>query len=91
MAPFDNRPPHAAPIAPGENDHPADRAPREMPSDEGRLEHSVAQGMCFVLGDNYENSRDSRHFGPVPLGDVIGVAEYVYIPGDSWSRFGTLP
>jgi len=49
----------------------------------------VAPGMCFVLGDNRENSRDSRHFGPVPLGDVIGVAEYVYLPGDSWSRFGT--
>jgi signal peptidase I len=51
---------------------------------------TVPPGMCFVLGDNRENSRDSRHFGPVPLGDVVGVAEYVYLPGDTWSRFGAL-
>jgi signal peptidase I len=51
---------------------------------------TVPEGTCFVLGDNRENSRDSRHFGPVPLGDVIGVAEYVYLPGDTWSRFGAL-
>jgi signal peptidase I len=52
---------------------------------------TVPEGTCFVLGDNRENSRDSRHFGPVPLGDVVGVAEYVYLPGDTWSRFGALP
>jgi signal peptidase I len=51
---------------------------------------TVPPGMCFVLGDNRENSRDSRHFGPVPLGDIVGVAEYVYLPGDTWSRFGAL-
>jgi signal peptidase I len=53
-------------------------------------EQTVAPGMCFVLGDNLANSRDSREYGQVPLGDIIGVAEYVYLPGDSWSRFGTL-
>jgi len=53
-------------------------------------ELTVAAGMCFVLGDNLANSRDSREYGQVPLGDIIGVAEYVYVPGDSWSRFGTL-
>jgi signal peptidase I len=53
-------------------------------------EQTVAPGMCFVLGDNLANSRDSREYGLVPLGDIIGVAEYVYLPGDSWSRFGTL-
>src|SRR5262249_20843977 len=53
-------------------------------------EQTVAPGMCFVLGDNLANSRDSREYGQVPLGDIIAVAEYVYLPGDSWSRFGTL-
>ena len=53
-------------------------------------EQTVAPGMCFVLGDNLTNSRDSREYGQVPLGDIIGVAEYIYFPGDSWSRFGTL-
>lgn len=51
---------------------------------------TVPPGMCFVLGDNRDNSRDSRHFGPVPLGDVVGVAEYIYLPADTWSRFGAL-
>jgi signal peptidase I len=53
-------------------------------------EQTVAPGMCFVLGDNLANSHDSREYGLVPLGDIIGVAEYVYLPGDSWARFGTL-
>jgi signal peptidase I len=33
----------------------------------------------FVLGDNWERSVDSRHFGPVPLkniqGKVLGVTK----------------
>jgi hypothetical protein len=47
--------------------------------------------MCYVLGDNRGNSHDSREFGPVALGAVPGVAEYLYFPGDTWSRFGRLP
>jgi signal peptidase I len=51
----------------------------------------IPRGMCYVLGDNRNNSRDSREFGPVALGEILGVVEYIYLPGDSWSRFGTLP
>jgi signal peptidase I len=51
----------------------------------------IPSGMCFVLGDNRGNSKDSREFGPVALGAILGVAEYVYLPGDTWSRFGRLP
>lgn len=51
----------------------------------------VPAGMCYVLGDNRGNSHDSRDFGPVALGNVLGLVEYVYLPGDSWSRFGRLP
>jgi signal peptidase I len=84
---------------------PADRGPElgtsrgERPTGKGQFpaqaeadlrEQTVAPGMCFVLGDNLANSHDSREYGQVPLGDIIGVAEYVYLPGDSWSRFGTL-
>ncbi len=30
----------------------------------------VPEGHCWVAGDNLEWSRDSRHFGPLPLGLV---------------------
>jgi len=56
-----------------------------------RLEQTVPPGTYFVLGDNRGQSHDSRQFGPVPFGDVVGVAEYIYCPGDTWSRFGALP
>jgi signal peptidase I len=48
----------------------------------------VPNGHCFVLGDNRNNSLDSRHFGPVPLADVKGRVDYIYLPAESWSRFG---
>jgi signal peptidase I len=51
----------------------------------------IPSGMCYVLGDNRGNSNDSRNFGPVAIGNILGVAEYIYLPGDTWSRFGALP
>jgi signal peptidase I len=41
---------------------------------------TIPPGHCYVLGDNRNNCRDSRHFGPIPLADVIGRVEYVYYP-----------
>ncbi|SZF02382.1 unnamed protein product [Blumeria hordei] len=32
----------------------------------------VPEGHCWVTGDNLEYSRDSRHYGPVPLALVYG-------------------
>ncbi len=49
---------------------------------------TVPDGHCFVLGDNRNNSLDSRYFGPVPLADVKGRVDYIYLPAESWSRFG---
>jgi signal peptidase I len=45
---------------------------------------------CFVLGDNRNKSLDSRKFGFVPLGDILGKAEYLFYPVSNWSRFGAL-
>ena len=47
----------------------------------------VGPGEVFVMGDNRLNSRDSRRFGPIPVGDVIGKAVLRYWPFD---RFGSV-
>lgn len=58
---------------------PADFEPTQVPRDH-----------CFVLGDNRDHSRDSRHFGPIPYAVIEGRADYVYWPADAWSRFGRI-
>jgi nickel-type superoxide dismutase maturation protease len=51
---------------------------------------TVADGTCTVLGDRPEESTDSRTFGPIPLGNVIGRAIFRYGPigrmGWIWRR-----
>ncbi|HUZ17519.1 MAG TPA: signal peptidase I [Spirochaetia bacterium] len=40
----------------------------------------VAPGYVFPMGDNRDDSRDGRYFGPVPLRIVLGQATYRFWP-----------
>jgi len=45
---------------------------------------NVPEDAIFVLGDNRDNSQDSRNFGSVPLNYVVGKAVFIYWPPPDW-------
>ncbi len=48
----------------------------------------VPAGELFVMGDNRPRSSDSREFGFIPLGSIIGQVFYRYFPSN---KMGSIP
>jgi signal peptidase I len=59
---------------------------REMPSFIRNDGLHVPRGYLFVMGDNRDNSLDSRFWGFVPLDNVVGEPLFVYWSYDAPSR-----
>ncbi|HBG28373.1 MAG: signal peptidase I [Planctomycetes bacterium GWF2_41_51] len=50
-------------------------------------EMTVPKYNCFVLGDNRNESHDSRNSGPIPIATIKGKANWIYFP---ISHFGKI-
>jgi signal peptidase I len=54
----------------------------------GDFDATIPSHDVFILGDNRQRAKDSRHFGTIHMADIVGYVEYLYWPTESWSRFG---
>ena len=48
-------------------------------------EWEVPKDMYFVIGDNRDNSNDSRYWGFVPRENFMGTADYIWMSWECWT------
>lgn len=53
------------------------------------LSYTLGQGEYFVMGDNRLQSADSRLWGPIKRGDIIGRAIFRLYPTNLWPGFNS--